>query len=118
MALSKIDRRNKIKQRIRKNMSGTAVKPRMTVFRSNKSISVQLVDDLTGTTLASASSLNKAIAAATGTKTEKAALTGKLIAETALKSGIDSVIFDRNGYLYHGRVKQLAESAREAGLKF
>ncbi len=118
MALSKIDRRNKIKQRIRKNIGGTAVKPRMTVFRSNKSISVQLVDDLTGTTLASASSLNKAIAATPGTKTEKAALTGKLIAEAALKSGIDAVVFDRNGYLYHGRVKQLAESAREAGLKF
>ncbi len=118
MALSKIDRRQKIKQGIRKNMAGTAVKPRMSVFRSNKAISVQLVDDLTGKTLVAASSLCKEIAAVAGTKTEKAAMAGKLIAEKALKAGIDAVVFDRNGYLYHGRVKQLAESAREAGLKF
>ena len=118
MAFSKIDRRQKIKQRIRKSISGTAVKPRLSVFRSNKPISVQIIDDLTGTTLVSASSLCKEIAAVAGTKTEKAALAGKLVAEKALKAGIDTVVFDRSGYLYHGRVKQLAESAREAGLKF
>lgn len=118
MALSKIDRRHKIKLRIRKTISGTAVRPRLSVFRSNKAISAQLVDDLTGTTLASATSNCKEIAALTGTKIEKAAMAGKMIAELALKAGIDTVVFDRSGYLYHGRVKQLAESAREAGLKF
>ena len=118
MAFSKIERRLKIKKRIRKNMAGTAEKPRLSVFRSNKQISVQIIDDLSGRTLVAASSLLTDVTAQSGTKTEKAALVGKLIAERALSAGISQVVFDRNGYLYHGRVKQLAEAAREAGLKF
>jgi large subunit ribosomal protein L18 len=118
MAFSKIERRAKIKSRIRKNMDGSATKPRMSVYRSNKQISVQVIDDLSGRTLVAASSLVKDIAAQKVTKCEQAALVGKLIAEKALSAGISTVVFDRNGYLYHGRVKQLAEAAREAGLKF
>jgi large subunit ribosomal protein L18 len=90
----------------------------MTVFRSNKQISVQLIDDKSGKTIAAASSNVKEIVGQSGTKTEKAAMVGKLIAEKALEAGVQSVVFDRNGYLYHGRVKQLADAAREAGLKF
>ncbi|WP_026474778.1 50S ribosomal protein L18 [Alkaliflexus imshenetskii] len=118
MAFSKLDRRFKIKRSIRSKVTGTAERPRMTVFRSNKQISVQVIDDLAGVTLASASSLIKDVASQSGTKTEKAAMVGKLIAEKALSAGITAVVFDRNGYLYHGRVKQLADAAREAGLKF
>lgn len=118
MAFSKIERRAKIKLRIRKNIDGSATKPRMSVYRSNKQISVQVIDDLSGRTLVSTSSLVKDIAAQKVTKTEQAALVGKLIAEKAISAGISAVVFDRNGYLYHGRVKQLAEAAREAGLKF
>jgi len=118
MAFSKIERRNKIKRRIRGKISGSADKPRMSVFRSNKQISVQLIDDRNHTTIAAASSKVKDIASQTGTKTEKAAMVGKLIAERAIAAGIAQVVFDRNGYLYHGRVKQLADAAREAGLKF
>jgi large subunit ribosomal protein L18 len=118
MATTKIERRSKIKMRIRKNVSGTSEKPRLSVFRSNKQISVQIIDDLSGKTLVAASSLVKDINTQSGNKTEKAALVGKLIAEKALSAGISQVVFDRNGYLYHGRVKQLAEAAREAGLKF
>lgn len=118
MAFSKIERRLKIKKRIRKNLEGTTQKPRLSVFRSNKQISVQIIDDMNGRTLVAASSLVKDIISQTGNKTEKAALVGKLIAERALSAGISQVVFDRNGYLYHGRVKQLAEAAREAGLKF
>jgi large subunit ribosomal protein L18 len=90
----------------------------MSVFRSNKQISVQLIDDLSGKTLVAASSLVKDIATQNGNKSEKAAMVGKLIAGLANKAGIEKVVFDRNGYLYHGRVKQLADAAREAGLKF
>ena len=106
--------------RIRKIVNGTAEQPRMTVFRSNKQIYVQFVDDLAGVTLASASSLEKEVAeaAAGKNKCEVAALVGKLAAERAVAKGITTVAFDRNGYLYHGRVKQLAEAAREGGLKF
>jgi large subunit ribosomal protein L18 len=111
-------RRLKIKQRVRKTISGSAERPRMTVFRSNKDIYVQLIDDLTGTTLAAASSSAKGIADQKVTKIEKSKLVGKLIAERALESGILSVVFDRNGYLYHGRVKALADAAREGGIKF
>ncbi|MCM1317832.1 MAG: 50S ribosomal protein L18 [Bacteroides sp.] len=111
---SKIDRRNKIKARIRGRISGTAQRPRMTVFRSNKQIYVQLVDDLKGATLASASSKN----ITEGTKIEIAAAVGKQIAQKALEAGITEVVFDRNGYLFHGRVKSLADAAREGGLKF
>ncbi|TAJ13378.1 50S ribosomal protein L18 [Marinilabiliaceae bacterium JC017] len=118
MAFSKIERRRKIKRRIRKDINGTAERPRMTVFRSNKQISVQLVDDVNGKTLASATSLLKEVVDQKAPKGEKAALVGKVIAERALKAGITSVVFDRNGFLYHGRVKQLADAAREAGLKF
>ena len=116
MALTKLQRRDRIKKRIRKIVSGTATKPRMSVFRSNKEISVQLIDDISGSTLVSASS--KAIKDDKGTKIEVAALVGKEIGEKAVKAGIETVSFDRNGYLYHGRVKALADGAREAGLKF
>lgn len=112
--ISKIQRRNKIKTRIRGKISGTAARPRMTVFRSNKQIYVQLIDDLAGSTLAATSS--KGIEE--GTKSEIAAKVGKAIAEKALAQGITEVVFDRNGYLFHGRVKSLADAAREGGLKF
>ncbi|MBO5054184.1 MAG: 50S ribosomal protein L18 [Muribaculaceae bacterium] len=112
--VTKIQRRNKIKARIRGKISGTAQRPRMTVFRSNKQIYVQLVDDLAGTTMVSASS--KGIEE--GTKTEIAAKVGQAIAKKALEAGINEVVFDRNGYLFHGRVKSLADAAREGGLKF
>ena len=106
--------------RIRKIVSGTPAQPRMTVFRSNKQIYVQFIDDLTGTTLATASSLDKEIAeaAAGKNKSEGAALVGKLAAQRAAEKGISTVAFDRTGYLYHGRVKMLADAAREGGLKF
>ena len=110
---SKIERRNKIKTRIRGKISGTAQRPRMTVFRSNKQIYVQLIDDLAGRTLAAASS--KGIEE--GTKTEIAAAVGEKIAQKALEAGINEVVFDRNGYLFHGRVKSLADAARKGGLK-
>ncbi|MFC2098591.1 50S ribosomal protein L18 [Bacteroidota bacterium] len=119
MALTKRARRLKIKQRIRTQISGSAERPRMTVFRSNKQIYVQLVNDLTGETVVSASSKNKEVADKKNVnKGEQAKLVGKLIAEKSLAKGIESVVFDRNGYLYHGRIKLLAESAREGGLKF
>ena len=120
MALNKIERRARIKMRIRKIVSGTASQPRMTVFRSNKQIYVQFIDDLAGVTLATASSLDKEVAAeaAGKNKTEVAALVGKLAAARAIEKGISTVAFDRNGYLYHGRVKMLADAAREGGLKF
>ena len=111
----KIARRLKIKQRIRSKISGTTTCPRMSVFRSNSQIYVQLIDDTQGKTLASASSLG---IKEKMTKTEKAAQVGKLIAQNAQKAGISTIVFDRNGYLYHGRVKQLADVALEAGLKF
>jgi large subunit ribosomal protein L18 len=118
MALTKIERRTKIKMRVRKIVTGTAVRPRMSVFRSNKEIYAQIIDDLKGITLVMASSKSKDIAGTQGTKTEKAAMVGKLVAEKALAAGISEIVFDRNGYLYHGRVKQLADAAREGGLKF
>ncbi len=116
MALSKQERRQRIKFRIRKIVSGTAAKPRLSVFRSNKEIYAQLIDDVNGVTLASASSRDKNISAES--KSEAASLVGKAIAEAASKAGVETVAFDRNGYLYHGRVKTLADAAREAGLKF
>ncbi len=118
MAFSKIERRLKIKKSIRHKIEGCSERPRMSVFRSNKQIYVQLIDDKSGKTIVAASSSSKDIAAQNGTKTEKAAMVGKLIAEKAIQAGIQTVTFDRNGYLYHGRVKQLADAAREAGLKF
>ncbi len=118
MSLSKLDRRARIKMRIRKIVNGTAAQPRMTVFRSNKQIYVQFIDDMTGVTLAAASSLEIAEAAAGQNKKDVAAMVGKLAAERALAKGIEAVSFDRNGYLYHGRVQMLADAAREGGLKF
>ena len=117
MALSKNDRRLRIKRRIRKVVVGTAEQPRLAVFRSNKEIYAQIINDATGTTLASASSKQKDIKGK-GTKSEIAATVGKAIAEKAVKAGIGKIAFDRGGYLYHGRVKALAEAAREGGLKF
>ena len=117
MALTKEHRRLRIKRRIRKTISGTAARPRLSVFRSNKQIYAQLINDETGVTIASASSLKNS-AAQKGAKVDQAKLIGIQIAEAANKAGIVDVVFDRNGYLYHGRVKALAESAREAGLKF
>ena len=108
-------RRLKIKARIRGKVSVTASCPRLTVFRSNKQIYAQVIDDEAGVTLASASSLKLE---AKGTKQEIAALVGAEVAKAAIAAGVETVVFDRNGYLYHGRVKQLADSAREAGLKF
>ena len=118
MALTKNDRRLRIKNRIRKVVSGTEARPRLAVYRSNKEIYAQLVDDVTGVTISAASSRDKDIAKAKGNKSEIAALVGKAIAEKALKAGVETIAFDRGGYLYHGRVKSLAEGAREAGLKF
>ncbi|CEN52231.1 50S ribosomal protein L18 [Capnocytophaga canimorsus] len=118
MALSKIERRQRIRNRIRKVVQGTAEQPRLAVFRSNNEIYAQIVDDTKGTTLVSASSRDKEIGASKTTKIEKAALVGKALAEKALKQGIEKVSFDRGGYLYHGRVKSLADGAREGGLKF
>ncbi|MDE6825739.1 MAG: 50S ribosomal protein L18, partial [Paramuribaculum sp.] len=100
--------------RIRGKISGTAARPRMSVFRSNKQIYVQVIDDLAGKTLAAASSKN----ITDGTKTEIAAKVGEEIAQKALAAGITEVVFDRNGYLFHGRVKSLADAARNGGLKF
>ena len=118
MALTKNQRRLRIKNRIRKVVSGTEARPRLAVFRSNKEIYAQIVDDVTGNTIAAASSRDKDISSAKGTKIEKAALVGKAIAEKATKAGVETIAFDRGGYLYHGRVKSLADGAREAGLKF
>ncbi|MBU0765360.1 MAG: 50S ribosomal protein L18 [Bacteroidetes bacterium] len=119
MALNKHERRMKIKRRVGKNISGTPENLRMSVFRSNRQISVQLINDLTGQTVVSASSLCKEVADKKGVaKSEQARLVGKLIAERALSAGISSVVFDRSGYLYHGRIKALADAAREGGLKF
>ena len=117
MALDKVLRRAKIKRRIRKKISGTAMVPRLSVYISNKQIYAQIIDDISGKTLASAGSF-KEKAAQKVAKLNQAILVGKLIADKAKKAGIETVVFDRNGYLYHGRVKSLADSAREGGLKF
>ena len=110
---SKKEARKRVRFSIRKKVSGTSERPRLAVFRSNKEIYAQLIDDVSNITLTSASSADSK-----GTKTEQASVVGKLIADNALKEGISSVVFDRGGFLYHGRVKALAESAREGGLKF
>ena len=116
MSLTKSERRQRIKFRIRKIVSGTAAKPRLSVFRSNKEIYAQLIDDVNGVTLLAASSREKEVGK--GTNVEVATVVGKLVAEKAVKAGIENVTFDRGGYLYHGRIKSLAEGARAAGLKF
>lgn len=110
-------RRFRIKKRIRKTVNGTSERPRMSVFRSNKEIYVQLIDDFKGETIMSSSSRDASIIDKKVPKIEKAKLVGKLIAEKAIEAGITSVVFDRNGYLFHGRVKALADAAKEAGLK-
>ena len=112
--ITKVERRIKIKYRVRNKISGTAERPRMSVFRSNKQIYVQIINDLNGTTLVSASSLGMEACP----KKEQAAKVGELAAKKALEAGITTVVFDRNGYLYHGRVKEVAEAARKGGLKF
>ncbi|MBQ2304368.1 MAG: 50S ribosomal protein L18 [Bacteroidales bacterium] len=117
MATKKEIRRFKLKMRIRKKISGTSNRPRLTVFRSNKEIYAQLIDDEKGVTLVSASTMEKNFERK-GTKTERAISVGKSVAERARAIGVEAVVFDRNGYLYHGRVKSLADSARENGLKF
>lgn len=118
MALTKTERRIRIKNRVRKIVTGTSERPRLSVFRSNKQIYAQIINDDSATTLVAASSTEKEITSESGNKTDKAALVGKLIASKALAAGIENVVFDRNGYLYHGRVKKLADAAREGGLKF
>ena len=118
MALTKNEKRLRIKSRVRKVVSGTEARPRLSVFRSNKEIYTQLIDDTSGKTILSVSSRDKEIASQKGTKIEISALVGKKTAEKAKEAGIDLVSFDRNGYLYHGRVKASADGAREGGLKF
>ena len=112
--ISKSDRRNKIKARIRGRISGTPERPRLCVFRSNKQIYAQVIDDIAGNTLVSASS--KGITE--GNKSEIAAKVGEAVAKKALEAGINTVVFDRNGFLFHGRVKSLADGARKGGLNF
>ncbi|MDK2867056.1 MAG: large subunit ribosomal protein [Clostridiales bacterium] len=106
--------------RVRKKISGTAAKPRLNVFRSNANVYAQIIDDVTGTTLVAASSLDKDVKEKYPNAGNKAAakFVGELVAKKAIEKGIEDVVFDRGGYLYHGRVKELAEGAREAGLKF
>jgi len=116
MALSKLEKRIRIKRRVRGKISGSADLPRLSVYKSNKEIYAQLIDDKDGKTLASASSREKGTA--TGTKSEISAAVGKAIAAKAIAAGIENIVFDRNGFVYHGRVKALADGAREAGLKF
>lgn len=113
--ISKELRRKKIKMRVRANISGTPEKPRLSVFKSNKQIYAQVIDDEAGKTLASASSLK---VEGKMTKKEQAAKVGELISKSAIEAGVTNVVFDRNGYLYHGRVKEVAEAARKGGLKF
>jgi large subunit ribosomal protein L18 len=118
MALNKQQRRERIRLKIRKTIIGTASMPRLSVFRSNTGIYAQLIDDKTGKTLAAAGTNDKSVKESKATKVEQAKLVGKMIAEKANTNGITAVVFDRSGYLYHGRIKSLAEGAREAGLKF
>jgi large subunit ribosomal protein L18 len=116
-AKAKLSRRDRIKMGIRKRLSGSSSRPRLSVYRSNKGIYAQIIDDVNGKTLVSASSLSKEFTA-DGTKSDQSVAVGKLVAQKAIAAGIVDVVFDRNGYLYHGRVKSLAEGAREGGLNF
>ncbi|WP_326982008.1 50S ribosomal protein L18 [Chryseobacterium sp. MYb264] len=117
MALSKVEKRIRIKRRVRGKISGSSELPRLSVYKSNKEIYAQLIDDISGKTLASASSREKGVDAK-GTKTEVSVAVGKAIAVKAAAAGIENIVFDRNGFVYHGRVKALADGAREGGLKF
>ena len=118
MLAKKAKRRIRIKRGIRNKINGTAERPRMAVYRSNKEIYVQMIDDIAGITLAAASSRDAELAPSKGTKVEKSKLVGQLAAKRAIDAGITNVVFDRGGYLFHGRVKALADAAREEGLKF
>ncbi len=118
MSVNKNKRRLKIKRRIRSVISGTSDFPRLTVFRSNKEIYASIIDDSNGSTICAASSLEQDVSSKKVTKSEKASLVGNMLAERAISKGVQNCAFDRNGYLYHGRVKSLAEGAREKGLKF
>ena len=118
MLANKTEKRHKIKARIRGRIFGTPEKPRLSVFRSNKQIYAQLIDDNNGATLAAASSKQKDIVAQKGPKIDKSKLVGAAIAVKAKELGITTVVFDRGGYIYHGRVKAVAEGAREGGLIF
>lgn len=118
MSNKKVSPRQKIRYRIRKKINGTSAAPRLSVFRSNTDIYVQLIDDNSGVTLAAASSKQKDITAQKAPKTDKSKLVGQAIAKKATELGIKKVVFDRSGYIYHGRVKAVAEGAREGGLDF
>lgn len=118
MESRKVTRRKSIRKRIRKIVNGTAECPRLSVFRSNKQIYAQLIDDLSGKTIAAASSRDKSLETAGKNKVEQAAEVGKMLAAKATEAGVTTAVFDRGGYLYHGRVKSLAEGARNGGLKF
>ena len=118
MSSAKVQRRQKIRYRIRKKVAGSATRPRMSVYRSNTEIYVQLIDDVQGKSLVSAASNAGELKGSKGTKVEVATLVGKSIASKAIAAGITDVVFDRSGFLYHGRIKALAEGAREGGLKF
>ncbi len=115
--LTPIQRRIKIKHKIRKTVNGTATRPRLTIYRSNKEMYAQVIDDITGKTIVAASSLKKKSSKKIS-GTEQAKLVGKEISEKVIKAGISEVVFDRNGYLYHGCIKILADALRESGLKF
>jgi len=117
MALSKLEKRIRIKRRVRGKISGSSELPRLSVYKSNKEIYAQLIDDKSGKTLVAASSREKNVDAK-GTKIEISAAVGKAIAAKAVAAGIENIVFDRNGFVYHGRVKALADGAREGGLKF
>lgn len=117
MQFSKQRRRKRIHWRVRSKIKGTAERPRLNIYRSNRYIYAQLIDDIAGHTLMSANSLEEAVVNE-GTKSEQAQSVGKLLAERAKDAGIETVVFDRGGYIYHGRIKALAEAARESGLKF
>jgi large subunit ribosomal protein L18 len=118
MESRKVQRRTSIRSRIRRIITGTAERPRLSVFRSNKQIYAQLINDVTGSTIAAASSAEAAAGTDKSNKSGKAEVVGKLIAERAISAGITEVVFDRGGYLFHGRVKSLADGARNGGLKF
>ena len=117
MALNKLEKRNRIKRRVRGKISGSAELPRLSVYKSNKEIYAQLIDDKAGKTIVSASSRDKGVDAK-GTKVEASAVVGKAIAAKAIAAGISKIVFDRNGFVYHGRIKALADGAREGGLQF
>ncbi|NQY28769.1 MAG: 50S ribosomal protein L18 [Flavobacteriaceae bacterium] len=118
MKLSKTERKARIHNRVRKIVSGTSERPRLAIYRSNKEIYAQVIDDVTGKTIVASSSRDKGISTEKATKSEIAALVGKAVAEKAIKAGVNTISFDRGGALYHGRIKSLADGAREGGLKF